>query len=226
MNNRTNQILAAIGLAVATGVAPSSAQAAPNLLFDGDFDLNSPLTTFPAILSPFAAGQWAVENATNTTATAGVTPNSSPRMLQMSDDGQVLTQAGQAVPVNAGDYLTLSALFTTGTGVSGAIAGVFLDFYGANFGPTTGPEISATLNLDANDTTWESLSISGFAPAGTQWVVAQVTYNDASLQNSAGLPENVGFVDDASLTAAPEPASMAILGVALAGLAGLRRRRG
>jgi hypothetical protein len=208
------------GVAIAIAAVPLPA-AATNLLYDGAFDLNSPLTSFPAILTPFTAGQWAVESAVNTTTTSGVTPASATRMLQMANEGGVLTQAGQAVPISAGTYVTLSALFTTDPNVSGAIAGVFLDFYGATFGPPTGPELSATLNLDANNPDWEFLSVSGLAPASTQWVVAQVTYNDASLGT------NFGYVDNASLTVVPEPQTwaMMLLGFAGLGFAGYRRAR-
>ena len=220
MNRLVRTLSSVCGFAIAIAAAPLPA-AATNLLYDGAFDLNSPLTSFPAILVPFTAGQWAVENAVNTTATSGVNPSSSPRMLQMANEGAVLTQAGQAVPISAGKYITLSALFTTDKNVSGAIAGVFLDFYGATFGSPTGPELSATLLLDPFNADWEPLSVSGFTPAGTQWVVAQVTYNDASLG------ANFGYVDNASLTVVPEPQTwaMMLLGFAGLGFAGYRRAK-
>jgi hypothetical protein len=211
-----------VGAAVGIAMAPSSAQAIP-VLFDGGFDLNSPLTTFAGIVSPFTTGQWAAENAINTGATGGVTPNSDGRMLRMLSDGLTITQAGQAVPVDPGDYLTLGALFTTDSAASGAKASVFMDFY-ANVNSWNSPLASFSsgpLTLDANPATWQALSVSGLAPAGAHWGMFQVAYDDTSLGGHAG------YVDSVTLAAVPEPASLVLLGTGLVGvlLSDRHRRR-
>lgn len=211
-----------IALAIATAIATAPLPAAANLLYDGAFDLNSPFTSFGAIVTPFTPGQWAVENANNVTATSGVTPASPERMLQMFNDGLTATQAGQVVAVGPGVNVTMSALFTTDPTVSGAIAEVLIGFYGATWGSGTPiSSASATLNLDANNADWESLSVSALSPAGTQWALVQVAYSDASIG------DNAGYVDNASLVVAPEPGTwaMMILGFVGAGLAGRRYAR-
>jgi hypothetical protein len=211
------QGLLAIGLASTIAFAPTTACA--NLLIEGAFDLNSPLTNFSAVLGPpFHAGQWAVENAQNLSGLQpdGVMPQSDGRMLCMLDDGLVLTQAGQAVPVIAGTEYVLGASFTTGTNVSGAIGGLILTFYGGNVNTLLADfELPVSLNAD---TAWQSFSLKAVAPTGSKWVVAQVDYNNASLGT------NTGYVDNASLTAVPEPVSMALLGVGLGVLLLARRK--
>lgn len=217
MNPRMNKTIATISLCGAMALAAPSSHAMA--LFDGAFDLNSPLTTFGFVFGPpFVSGIWAVENAANVmfSGAALVNPLSPGRMLRMLNDGLVVTQAGQAVQITGGDNITLSANFTAGAGVANVTAGLILSFYQGNSSGLLATT-SATINLDSAPG-WQQLSFSAQAPVSADWVVAQVYYNNATLGNEAG------YVDNANLAAVPEPASIALFGVGLAGYLLFRRR--
>gem|GEM_PF-6308519 len=126
--------------------------------------------------------------------------------------------------VNTGTaQYNLSAMFNTDNNVPGAIASVLLNFYNSPVWVTgdMGGNVSASLTLDNNASTWESVSKAGYIPVGTTWMLAQVAYNDASLSGGAG------FVDGANLSVSsvPLPAGVWLLGSALLGLAGVARRK-
>ncbi len=128
----TGSIIAAI-LLVFLG-AGRSVQAATslNLLGDPGFDVN-PLQGFSTVPSNFAAQQrsWGSEVGTIVSGMSSddVTPSSAPSMLSMLNaDGGITTQTTQVIDVsayaasiNTGDAtFDMQALFTTGTGYSGA----------------------------------------------------------------------------------------------------------
>ena len=216
--------------------ASGSVQAATsvNLLGDPGFDVN-PLQDFTTVLNNFAAqqGKWGSEVGTIVTGTSsdGVVPNSAPSMLSMTNaDGGVTTQTAQVIDVtafaaaiNAGDAtFDLEAMFTTGKGYSGADAGIVAMFFmnSSYYSPNTPAQMSAGKALDA-DVGWETVSLHGAIPVGTQWMAVQVLYSDASLAS-----DQSGYVDSASLTITtiPESSSYALLGLG-AGALLVRRRR-
>ncbi|MEY3144168.1 MAG: hypothetical protein RLY21_2661 [Planctomycetota bacterium] len=180
------------------------------------------LTNFPGF-----AGIWGPEVGSITTATMGVTPFAGSRMLQMTDDGLTYTQTFQAIDVtgysgmiNAGQaQLTASAWLNTNGGYTGAFGLVnVMYFSGSTWGSMTGNSGSGSLSLDANPLTWESVSVTSMIPVGTQWLVYQVAFQNASIGT------NTGFVDLAGLdiVQVPAPGALALLG--FVGL-GARRRR-
>lgn len=217
MKNQFNHIFAAISIGGMCALAAPSAQAVERLT-DGAFDLNNPLSTFGAIVSPqFQSGVWAVENASIVSGPSdGVNPLSSTRMLRMLNDGLVATQAGQAVAITPGASISMGANFTTGVGVSGALAAISLSFFNGNYSNPVG-STSASFTLDSS-VGWQQLSLNTFAPLNADWVLAQVMYNNASLGN------NAGYVDNVTLQAVPEPSNWAMFAAGFASLVYLRRR--
>jgi hypothetical protein len=218
MSISTNQILVGTrrqigGLALVIAVAAPSAQA--NLINDPGFETN-PLTTISNSLNDFATyqGQWGVENASITGTVGLVVPFQGVKMLSMLDDGLIATQATQTIDVTSYASLidsgsakfNLGALFNVDSVVSAAIGGVALQFFSAsNFGSQIGSFASGSFTLDANPATWQPFSLNGAIPVSTRWLVAQVLYNDASLQSQPG------YVDATDLSIIPEPTTMSLL---------------
>lgn len=203
-----------------------------NLLVDPGFESN-PLDTIGNVLGNFPAyqGVWGVEAATITGVDGGVTPAGGVKMLRMTDDGNVATQAVQVTDVSSYSALissgsgvvNLSGLFNVDQSVPAAIGGVTISFFsGSNFGSLISFFTSNLTPLDANPATWETASLSIPIPIGTTWMMSQVAYDNASLLGNDGTL-HPGYVDSTSLSIVPAPSALAVL--ALAGGAGLRRRR-
>ena len=218
--------LAAIGAAALSLSVVGSAQA---VLTNPGFE--TPTTTSASnVLNNFPgfAGIWGPEMGSIATATMGVTPFQGSRMLQMTDDGLTYTQTFQAIDVtsfggliNAGQaQMTASAWLNTNGGYTGAFGLVnVMYFSGPTWGSMIGNSGNGTLTLDANPQTWEAVSVTSMIPVGTQWLVYQVAFQNASIGT------NTGFVDLAGLdiVQVPTPGALALLG--LAGLGVTRRRR-
>ena len=173
-----------------------------NLINDGGFE-SLPLTTAADVLNNFTPGVWGAEQAivipfTNN----GVTPFAGGKMLREINDGGVTTQTFQAMNVSSYASListgtamvNMNAFFNVGFGAATAPVGAIgVSFHTSNTFSSMISQVSSSLVLDANTGTWEAISANMQIPAGTQWMVAQVLYNNASL---AGQP---GFVDEAKL---------------------------
>jgi hypothetical protein len=227
LNTRT--MLAAVLVALAASTA--SAQLV-NPGFDNAIPGPGPVGSFGLVVGPpFSPGFWGAESADIVTAGVGpggaVTPQSNPNMLEMHPNGGGYSQAWQVVNVlgnlPANPKVGLSALFTASGQTAGAIAGVELRaFITGNNWPTHTVLAGQSLNLDAAGNTWETVTLAPVSvPANTQWLLAQVWYQNASLSNS-GSPH--GWVDDVQLRIVPEPSSLALGAVALAGAVWMRRR--
>lgn len=224
MVTRMKQTVVCMSLGLALAAFTPSARA--NLLVDPGFEAN-PLTTASNVLNNFPTyqGDWGVEAATITGVDGGVTPAQGTKMLRMTDDGLVATQAFQVTDVtvyaglidSGGATANLSALFNVDKDVPAAVAGIYVQFFSAsNYGSQIGAPLNAGLTLDSNPGTWEIISVSGAIPVNTRWILSQVLYNNASLMN------HPGYVDAARFTVTPEPATLAVLTL---GSLALRRRR-
>ena len=210
---------------LALALAASSAQA--NLLVDPGFESN-PLTPIGNVLNPptMPTGVWGHESSAITGSVGAVSPSSGLQMLSMTNAGAVSTQAVQAVNVssfsgliNGGANFTLSADFNAAQ--PGAIGGLLMQFFsGGGYGSQIGSFVAGNINVDGNAAGWQTHSISGLIPVGTQTMLAQVYYLNASLGGQAG------FVDaaDFSITAVPEPTTLAMMGLGGV-LVALRQRR-
>ena len=118
------------------------------------------------------------------------------------------------MPYFPGEQVTLSAWFNAPAGISGvAEADVFLRCYATvNSWPTPlAPPVGQSLILSAAPV-WQQMSPLTIAvPAGTNYIVADVGFLNASLQDMNTGVTYPGFVDDASLTVTPEPSSLVLL---------------
>jgi len=128
--------------------------------------------------------------------------------------------AYQIVPGTAGDTYTLSAwALDTQTPDYATPVLMQLGFYNASFtqiGTSAG-------NFEAGPATintwYQEPATVAVAPAGTAYVYSYLMYMDS---DSAGQGM---YYDDASLTAVPEPSSLALVGMGLASLCYVIRRR-
>jgi hypothetical protein len=212
-----------------------SAAASPgaNLLVDPGFESN-PLDTIGNVLGNFSAyqGVWGVEAATISGIDGGVTPSQGSKMLRMTDDGNIATQAVQVTDVSSYGALissglgivNLSGLFNVDANVPAGIGGVSVSFFSSsNFGSLISGPFTVNLNpLDSNPASWETASLSMLIPTNTTWIMSQVAYSDASLLGNDGVV-HPGYVDATDLRIVPAPSSIGLL--ALAAGVGLRRRR-
>ena len=202
-------------------------------LTDGGFDIN-PLTTIAAVINtpnPMLFGQWGQESATLVGPVGPVVPLTLPFMLSSTATSGVTSQTVQAINVlpwaaviAAGATFTLSANYNAL--LQGPVGGIAMQFFsGNNYASQIGVPVFGSVNVDGVPTLWQNLSISGLIPLGTQSMMAQVYYSNASLATAAGALQ-AGFVDsvDFRITPVPEPGSWALLAAGGVWL-GWRRRR-
>jgi hypothetical protein len=215
--------LALVGVLVSVlGTASANAQ---NWLVDPGYEQNPVISHF-TVLNNFAAqqGTWGVENSTITGLVGGLSPAGGAKMLSMRTEGLFATQAWQVTDVSANPFITagnatftLSALFNA-ENIPAARANVVMQFYnGAGLGfEIPGSQLSASMIIDNNPVTWQPLPLSGTIPAGTTWMVSQVSFVNSTIGAQPG------FVDDVGLQIVPSPGSLALLSIG--GLV-VRRRR-
>lgn len=141
----------------------------------------------------------------------------------------------QGVAGTPGQQYRLSGYFGAGINYSGLIAAtttqtqLAIEFDGDN-DRSNGFISSAILDVQAAGLVSgpfpgfgnKLFSISGTAPAGTAFVRARASMLNGYNPNAGADPS--AFIDDFSLTAVPEPATLSMLGLAAVGLIGFRRR--
>ncbi|MBA3482233.1 MAG: PEP-CTERM sorting domain-containing protein [Pirellulales bacterium] len=228
--------LIAAALLVVVAVSQASAVTTPNLLVDPSFE-NPALTPIGQILGPpFLNGVWGGENAANVVGPDnGVNPAAGARMHRMDDDGLSATQSWQKVNVapyaaliNAGGVtVNFGALFNVPQDIQAAVGSVGVSFLNAANVPLPPPFVGVPANPDNNPATWQPFGISGVAvPVNTAFIRMQVAYANVTMQSTLG-PDRPGFVDNArlTLTYVPEPSTMGLGSLAMAGLLWLRKRR-
>ena len=204
----------------ASALLALAAPAAQAQLVDGGFDIN-PLTTIAAVINtpfPMLFGQWGQESATIVGPVGPVVPLSAPFMLSTTATGGIASQTAQAINVlpwagviATGANFTLSANYNALT--QGPVGAIVMQFFSGNtYASQIGTPVSGSVNVDGNPALWQNLSISGLIPLGTQSMMAQVYYVNASLATATGALQ-AGYVDsvDFRITPVPEPDSWALL---------------
>jgi hypothetical protein len=129
--------------------------------------------------------------------------------------------------ITPGQTYTFSIWGLTDTGNAGYATGILVQLgfedaalSGANSVENPGGTVGINGNFPALDT-WTKYSVSATAPAGTTDAIVYAMFQD---NNSAVGVENLYF-DSASLTVAPEPSTLALLGMGLAAPFFFRRRK-
>ncbi len=211
----------------------SSNQSQAAFISDGGFDNNPALAALTATNTP-PTGIWLREGSGSSgalivPAVGGVTPfltdspSATARMLQLNQLGGVATQVQQYVPFvgSAGDTVNFSAMFNDiEAGAIGSISIFALTGATPTFTPGPFQSIGNSLTLDGDENTWETLSVNLTLSGATTFLGIQVAYNNASLGSGGS-----AYVDSASLSAVPVPATAWLLASGLAGFISFAQRK-
>jgi len=92
--------------------------------------------------------------------------------------------------------------------------------FASTFGNWTGGGFNAAFTPTANDT-WQQKSVTVTAPINAAYAGVYAMF----MQNGTQAAQQTMYFDNASLTATPEPASLALVGMGLASFYLIRRRK-
>ena len=214
------------GTAFAAGVlifVPVTTQA-QNLLTDPSFEAQ---TTAPNP-NPSGLPGWSLFNGAGFSTAEALTGTHS--LIEAGGGGFSVPGAFQQFNTGPGVAWTMTGnvLGTTAPGAGTTFSILQLTFFsgpngtGSNLGtvetsPGNALGSAAQLNASSPLNTWIPLSVTAHGPAGTESVQAFAITID---QNPI-----TGYFDDMTLTAAPEPSTLALLGLSAAGIPFLLRRK-
>jgi hypothetical protein len=207
------KLFGSVLLAVAVLALALPSAMAQNLLANPSFEDPSTITTD----GPPFIGSWeAFQGGTATSVRATVDPHSGDAHMSLNTlENNQFAGMFQDVVVAAGNPVTFSVWHKT---TDTLFSGTEMRIEWRNSVSDT--EISRTPNLATAPTLdYTLLALDTVVPAGVD--IARVVYAIQSF--GAGPDVGTVYVDDASVTTIPEPATMALIGMSIIGFAGLRR---